>query len=165
MNLRSLVVATVGLCAVVCSARPAEAQRLSPTPTELVTQLRGAVPGILRAVTTDIDRDGDLDVVASTTGEPVVVWINDGHGHLTRQHAPPVPFAMASEGQIAADSARDVPGAPPTPKWHGSAAVLASTWAVADTVNRLASSSSIAVIRRSLVTGPSRGPPVAPTCN
>jgi hypothetical protein len=37
-----------------------------------------------RVIATDIDRDGDQDVVG--TGEPgVVVWLNDGAGHLTSQ--------------------------------------------------------------------------------
>ena len=37
-----------------------------------------------RIVAADIDRDGDLDVVASTDGG-FVVWLNDGNGHLTSQ--------------------------------------------------------------------------------
>src|SRR5258705_9259236 len=37
-----------------------------------------------KVVTVDIDRDGDLDVVA-TTDRSLVVWLNDGSGHLTTQ--------------------------------------------------------------------------------
>lgn len=43
-------------------------------------------------VTTDIDRDGDLDIVASTD-RGFLVWVNDGAGRLTSQpprHAPAV---------------------------------------------------------------------------
>ena len=35
-------------------------------------------------VATDIDRDGDIDVVA-TTDRSFTVWVNDGAGHLTAQ--------------------------------------------------------------------------------
>jgi hypothetical protein len=37
-----------------------------------------------RVIAADIDRDGDLDVLASTDHE-FVVWLNDGRGHLTSQ--------------------------------------------------------------------------------
>jgi hypothetical protein len=45
-----------------------------------------------RVVATDIDRDGDLDIVASTD-RGFLVWVNDGAGRLTSQsprHAPVV---------------------------------------------------------------------------
>jgi hypothetical protein len=45
-------------------------------------------------VTADIDRDGDLDVLAST-GRTVTVWVNDGAGHL-RAHRLPHGPAMES---------------------------------------------------------------------
>jgi len=35
-----------------------------------------------RVIATDIDRDGDIDVVAMT-GRTFTVWVNDGAGHLT----------------------------------------------------------------------------------
>jgi hypothetical protein len=37
-----------------------------------------------KVVAADIDRDGDLDVVA-TTDHGFTVWVNDGSGHLTSQ--------------------------------------------------------------------------------
>lgn len=37
-----------------------------------------------KVVATDIDRDGDLDIVA-TTDQSFTVWLNDGTGHLTSQ--------------------------------------------------------------------------------
>lgn len=37
-----------------------------------------------RVIATDIDRDGDIDVVA-TTDRTFTVWLNDGEGHLTSQ--------------------------------------------------------------------------------
>ena len=46
-----------------------------------------ALPGgrVISPVVWDIDRDGDLDVVGSTVEDAVVIWINDGAGHYTRQ--------------------------------------------------------------------------------
>ena len=38
----------------------------------------------IQVVATDIDRDGDIDVVA-TTDQTFTVWLNDGAGHLTSQ--------------------------------------------------------------------------------
>src|SRR5881394_355264 len=35
-------------------------------------------------VAADIDRDGDIDVIA-TTGRRLTIWVNDGNGHLTSQ--------------------------------------------------------------------------------
>lgn len=37
-----------------------------------------------KVIATDIDRDGDIDVVA-TTDRSFTVWVNDGSGHLTSQ--------------------------------------------------------------------------------
>src|SRR5438046_2239291 len=37
-----------------------------------------------RIVAADIDRDGDLDVVAATD-RTLMFWVNDGAGHLTSQ--------------------------------------------------------------------------------
>jgi hypothetical protein len=53
-----------------------------------------------RVVATDIDRDGDLDIVAATD-RGFLVWVNDGAGRLTSQpprHAPVV------EGGVPADT-------------------------------------------------------------
>jgi hypothetical protein len=33
----------------------------------------------------DVDRDGDLDLIATTPTGDVLIWINDGHGAFTRQ--------------------------------------------------------------------------------
>jgi hypothetical protein len=43
-----------------------------------------------RVVATDIDRDGDIDILA-TTDRSFTVWINDGAGHLTAQRPAPGP--------------------------------------------------------------------------
>ena len=45
-------------------------------------------------VAADVDRDGDLDVLA-TTDRGVTLWVNDGAGHLRAHRLPhrPRPFA------------------------------------------------------------------------
>jgi hypothetical protein len=42
---------------------------------------------VTAVVQSDVDHDGDLDLVASTSSGELLVWINDGHGHFTRQPA------------------------------------------------------------------------------
>jgi len=45
-------------------------------------------------VAADVDRDGDLDVLASTD-RSVTLWVNDGHGHLKAHrlpHGPAIEF-------------------------------------------------------------------------
>jgi FG-GAP-like repeat len=78
-------------CSLACAA---DARAGSPPPSNLVVDAnwQGRIdlewrqlPAVLKAIATDIDRDGDLDVVASTVDQPIVVWINDGTGRLTRQ--------------------------------------------------------------------------------
>ena len=69
---------------------------------------------ILRAVLWDFDRDGDLDVVASTVEEPVAVWINDGHGQYTRQQPISRPLVTARPGTVEPVSGADTRTAPPT---------------------------------------------------
>jgi len=56
-----------------------------------------------KIVEADIDRDGDLDVVAATD-RGFIVWVNDGRGHLISQ--PPAHRPVVS-------------GMPGDPVWHG----------------------------------------------
>lgn len=48
-------------------------------------------PGLrlVALVASDIDADGDLDLVANDGSLDLLVWINDGSGHLTRRYARP----------------------------------------------------------------------------
>jgi hypothetical protein len=48
-----------------------------------------AVPAerLVAMVANDIDADGDLDVIANDGSLQLVVWINDGTGHLVRREA------------------------------------------------------------------------------
>jgi hypothetical protein len=45
----------------------------------------------VRLVAGDVDRDGDLDVVASLGSLDLIVWTNDGAGHFTRVASSPHP--------------------------------------------------------------------------
>jgi hypothetical protein len=40
---------------------------------------------VTSVVQTDIDRDGDLDLIAATGHGEMLVWLNDGHGRFTRK--------------------------------------------------------------------------------
>lgn len=73
----------------------------------------------VRVVANDIDRDGDLDVVASVGTLELQVWTNDGAGHFSRlpssthremQSQPPAPAAdgddLASNRWIQHDHSR-----------------------------------------------------------
>ena len=42
---------------------------------------------VVAMVASDIDADGDLDLVANDGSLDLIVWINDGTGHLTRRLA------------------------------------------------------------------------------
>ena len=45
----------------------------------------------VRVVADDVDRDGDIDVVASLGSLDLMVWTNDGAGHFTRVASSPHP--------------------------------------------------------------------------
>ena len=69
-----------GLAATTGHAVPTPAETASPTRARLAAP---STHHVLRAIAVDVDRDGDLDLLATTTEEPLVVWLNDGLGHLT----------------------------------------------------------------------------------
>jgi hypothetical protein len=50
--------------------------------------LEATVTGVIES---DVDQDGDLDLVALSPSSDVLVWINDGHGHFARQETPRAP--------------------------------------------------------------------------
>ena len=54
----------------------------------------------------DVDRDGDLDVLASTD-RSVTVWVNDGAGHLTAHRLPHRPSMTTREPDDTWQGARD----------------------------------------------------------
>jgi hypothetical protein len=61
--------------------------------TRLAIQLSSAAsvvelePSVTGVVQSDIDHDGDLDLVAATASGDLLVWLNDGHGRFTQQTA------------------------------------------------------------------------------
>jgi hypothetical protein len=58
---------------------------VSSLPLTLVAQVE---PGLrlVALVGSDLDADGDLDLVANDGSLDLLVWINDGTGHLTRRY-------------------------------------------------------------------------------
>lgn len=86
--------ATVPNGAVVCVDRPIDVAAFART----VANRYHVV--LQRIVAADIDRDGDLDVLASTDRE-FLVWVNDGAGRLTSQAPKPRP---AIDGHPAPDT-------------------------------------------------------------
>jgi hypothetical protein len=82
----------------------------------------------VRVVADDVDRDGDVDVVASLGSLDLMVWKNDGAGHFTRvpsadhpafQTQPPTPTvdgqSFGSDEWIQNDDRHVARHAPPSP--------------------------------------------------
>ena len=68
-------------------------------PEGLVLPTSDAALNVASLVTVDLDADGDLDVIASNPSSGslgIVVWENDGAGHLTRKR-PVRPRSLGSE--------------------------------------------------------------------
>ena len=97
-------------------------------------------------VAADIDRDGDIDVVA-TTDKTFTVWLNDGAGHLTsqrRERGPAIdvraPATTWREGDERTDrSANDGASTPSVliARAHGPPAPRSTTAAALDSLVRL----------------------------
>ncbi len=80
-------------------------------PSNLATSLHDAPSTLTSVVVMDIDRDGDVDVVATDAALHLFVWINDGTGRLVRQA--PAPLGRAATATPANDVARRTPAATP----------------------------------------------------
>jgi hypothetical protein len=109
---RSVIVALAAAC--VCAASPA---RAATVPSGAVIRTDRTVDVatfsrfiearfsvvLRRVIAADIDRDGDLDILAATD-RGFEIWLNDGAGRLTSQSAK---HKAAVEGQTPADTWRD----------------------------------------------------------
>jgi hypothetical protein len=73
----------------------------------------------LRAVAVDVDRDGDLDVIATTTDDILAVWVNEGEGHFARDRAPEQP-SMQTPDDVAGGRPGDAAQLilPRSNQWH-----------------------------------------------
>lgn len=66
----------------------------------------------------DIDHDGDLDLLATTSSGDVLIWVNDGHGQFTRRApAPPrtlsgAPLYETRDGDTTAAATTSTPVLP-----------------------------------------------------
>jgi hypothetical protein len=66
----------------------------------------GATERFFALVTADLDADGDDDVIASNGALDLLVWINDGSGHLTA-HRGPTPYWQAHSSGRTVEGPRD----------------------------------------------------------
>src|SRR5262245_8966534 len=91
-------------------------------PPDLTTASEIPTGDLVAAVTADIDADGDLDVVATDQALNLLVWVNDGRGHLTRQRprhsggestSPPGPAFERRAASLALATVNDPPSAKP----------------------------------------------------
>ncbi len=103
-------------------------------PTNVAMPQSALTATLTSIVVADIDRDGDVDVVATDDALHLFVWINDGAGHLTQQRpAPPgsrsVDARGADIGGRAPRSDASVPTDPPAFDAHvGSTADAPLAW-------------------------------------
>ena len=120
---------TVLLASLVCGLSPSRAPQprhttlpvIAITPGERDVPLpagfaatvdRATSDQFVRVVADDVDRDGDIDVVASLGSLDLIVWTNDGAGHFTR---------LPSSRHVALQTQ------PPSPSVDG-AALTGSEW-------------------------------------
>jgi hypothetical protein len=89
-------------------------------PPDITTASEIPTAGLVAAVTADIDADGDLDVIATDQSLNLLVWVNDGSGHLTRQRprhsggestSAPAPTFERRAGSLALATFNDPPSA------------------------------------------------------
>ena len=64
-------------------------------------------PAVIGVVEGDVDHDGDLDLVATTSAGDLLIWINDGHGRFTRQPASPT-AGLSGEPALAETASHSV---------------------------------------------------------
>lgn len=86
-NAAGVAAATRGQTALCTLTADVSAARLGIVQSALAS-VRGET--LRRVVTVDFDRDGDLDVLASTD-RGVRLWLNDGRGHMVAQPPHPTP--------------------------------------------------------------------------
>jgi hypothetical protein len=60
-------------------------------------------------VANDIDHDGDVDLVATTSSNQVVIWINDGRGHFTQEQERLPSSDLSLATTVVDSSSRDQP--------------------------------------------------------
>lgn len=106
-EMSAAVGAVIALVTLLCGAAPGHVERIHATPllvaaadenrdTPLPAGFAGTVDRatsdrFVRVVAGDVDRDGDIDVVASLGSLDLMVWTNDGAGHFTRVASSPHP--------------------------------------------------------------------------
>jgi hypothetical protein len=112
------------------------------------------------AIVADIDRDGDLDVIGSSSDALLAVWINDGSNHFTRT-VPAQKRVGLGDGAAAYREVidRSILAAPPTPKWFAAALSSRAPRAPDAHAGARPSLRSLRILRRDSRAIPSRAPP------
>jgi VCBS repeat protein len=88
-----IVCATHAACAAASAPRSTQPWVQSFVSQPLPAGVRPTDPDadLVAVVATDIDTDGDLDIVATDSDLRLYVWINDGAGHFTRREPSRLP--------------------------------------------------------------------------
>jgi hypothetical protein len=89
----------------------------SELPSALQASLSHQAVALVSAVATDIDADGDLDIIGSDDHLALIVLVNDGYGHLSRrvEHRPstwrpePADPALRDRGDVPSASVQNEP--------------------------------------------------------
>lgn len=106
-EMSAAVSVVIALFTLLCGVAPRHVERVHTTPllgaaadenrdTPLPAGFAGTVDRatsdrFIRVVAGDVDRDGDIDVVASLGSLDLMVWTNDGAGHFTQVASSPHP--------------------------------------------------------------------------
>lgn len=118
---------------------------------------------VIQAMAADLNRDGDLDVLASTVEAPLVVWINDGSGHFTGPAAGTAWRFKAGRGSRVHTPRRAQPSVVTQPRYgdifSGGAYLVLSVPTRAAVDSMTASLPTLGLF----TSGPSRAPPTTHT--
>jgi hypothetical protein len=160
------------LAALLPAGRPAAARPPAPPPLPDATPARPldaafarAVVAerptrhILRSIAVDVDHDGDLDVVAATVEEPVVIWIRDGSGRFTRQRPVDGRKMGADSGLASASGGSGVFGEAPASRWQSPAETADHRLAADRPARHARARGASALPTRAIVADRTRGPP------
>ncbi len=75
-------------------------------------RLDGTVAALIES---DVDHDGDLDLLATTSSGDVLIWVNDGHGQFTRHAQAPRRMLSGAPAFQFGDSHTVIAAATPVP--------------------------------------------------
>jgi hypothetical protein len=124
----------------------------------LSTALGDRVSSIVHAFAVDWDHDGDVDVVAGTRDAALVLWINDGHGHL-QPHRIGLEGRLTSSPAVLGGGPSDGDPAMPSGHLHDAAPAVLCRWVPLIESTTMALESSASIVTVALVGPATRAPP------